>query len=80
MFLILTSKHYFGVVHICFTLLEKEKGRVLIEPFSQNLVPLINLVPKAIMWFSCTTQPPVMTLVPTYTFAGNLFLAFVMYA
>ena len=32
------------------------------------------------MSFSCRTQPPVMTLVPTYTFVGNLFQAFVMYA
>ena len=39
-----------------------------------------NLVPRAIMSFSCRTQPPVMTLVPTYTFVGNLFQAFVMYA
>ena len=40
----------------------------------------INLVPRAIMSFSCGTQLPVMTLVPTYTFVGNLFQAFVMYA
>ena len=39
-----------------------------------------NLVPRAIMSFSCRTQPPVLTLVPTYTFVGNLFQAFVMYA
>ena len=32
------------------------------------------------MSFSCRTQLPVMTLVPTYTFVGNLFQAFVMYA
>ena len=32
------------------------------------------------MSFSCRTQPPVMTLVPTYTFVCNLFQAFVMYA
>ena len=32
------------------------------------------------MSFSCRTQPPVITLVPTYTFVGNLFQAFVMYA
>ena len=32
------------------------------------------------MSFSCRTQLPVMTLVPTYTFGGNLFQAFVMYA
>ena len=32
------------------------------------------------MSFSCRTQRPVMTLVPTYTFVGNLFQAFVMYA
>ena len=32
------------------------------------------------MSFSCRTQPPVMTLVPTYIFVGNLFQAFVMYA
>ena len=30
------------------------------------------------MSFSCGTQLPVMTLVPTYTFVGNLFQAFVM--
>ena len=41
---------------------------------------LLNLVPRAIMSFSCRTQTPVMTLVPTYTFVGNLFQAFVMYA
>ena len=29
---------------------------------------------------SCRTQPPVMTLVPTYKFVGNFFQAFVMYA
>ena len=40
----------------------------------------LNLVPRAIMSFSCRTQPPVMTLVPTYTFVCNLFQAFVMYA
>ena len=38
-----------------------------------------NLVPRAIMSFSCRTQLPVTTLVPTYTFVGNLFQAFVMY-
>ena len=32
------------------------------------------------MSFSCRTQPPVMTLVPTYRSIGNLFQAFVMYA
>ena len=32
------------------------------------------------MSFSCRTQLPAMTLVPTYTFVGNLFQAFVMYA
>ena len=32
------------------------------------------------MSFSCRIQPPVMTLVPTYTFVGNLFQAFVIYA
>ena len=32
------------------------------------------------MSFSCRTQLPVMTLVPTYTFVGNLFQAFVMHA
>ena len=32
------------------------------------------------MSFSCRTQLPVVTLVPIYTFVGNLFQAFVMYA
>ena len=32
------------------------------------------------MSFSCRTQPPVITQVPTYTFVGNLLQAFVMYA
>ena len=32
------------------------------------------------MSFSCRTQLPVMTLVPTNIFVGNLFQAFVMYA
>ena len=40
----------------------------------------VSLVPRAMMSFSCRTQLPVMTLIPTYTFAGNLFHAFVMYA
>ena len=43
-------------------------------------ISFVNLFPRAIMSFSCRTQPPVMTLVPTYTFVGNLFQAFVMYA
>ena len=48
--------------------------------FCKYLMNSYNLVPRAIMSFSCRTQPPVMTLVPTYTFVGNLFQAFVMYA
>ena len=51
-----------------------------IDDSSMKLRTLINLVPRAIRSFSCRTQPPVMTLVPTYTFVGNLFQAFVMYA
>ena len=39
-----------------------------------------NLVPRTIMSFSCRTQPPDKTLVPTYRFVGNLFQASVMYA
>ena len=38
-----------------------------------------NLVHRAIMSFSCKIQSPVMTLLPTYRFVGNLFQASVMY-
>ena len=53
---------------------------MILRKTNLNMVNNLNLVPRAIMSFSCRTQPPVMTVVSTYTFVGNLFQAFVMYA